>query len=392
MQPDVGLSVLTVVETVTGRPYIGLVLLCQSTCPRGEVMSACHILRRRKRRALSSGPSLHGPLAAGLVSIMASLSSAFAAGPIKPQTGGDGTLSFVIENDALNNIDSDYTNGGRFVWTNAPGKAPGFLKAIGNALPFVPDTDEAVYTASYALGQSIFTSTDIEDVNPPLTDHPYAGWLNGDVSFVADTGRRFDRVTLGVGIVGPESFAEDVQEFFHDINNGNEPLGWDTQLRNEPTILLSYERNWRHFREHDLPFAFQAEFMPQVGVTVGNALTYVNTGAVLKFGQNIPYGYGLNRVRPGIGGTGAFDVDGIGWYIFGGAEVRAVARDIFLDGNSFRDSRSVDKETIVRDLEFGAAVATPWAQLAFTQVLRSDRFETQIKEDKFTTITLSIKF
>jgi lipid A 3-O-deacylase len=38
---------------------------------------------------------------------------------------------------------------------------------------------------------------------------------------------------------------------------------------------------------------------------------------------------------------------GFGWCLFASFEGRAVARNIFLDGNTFTDSHSIDKKTFV---------------------------------------------
>jgi hypothetical protein len=47
---------------------------------------------------------------------------------------------------------------------------------------------------------------------------------------------------------------------------------------------------------------------------------------------------------------------GFSWYLFAAVEGRAVARNIFLDGNTFEDSRSVDKKPLVGDLSAGVAL------------------------------------
>ena len=41
---------------------------------------------------------------------------------------------------------------------------------------------------------------------------------------------------LKLGVVGLASHAEDVQKEFHDMIGGDEPMGWDTQLPDEPVI------------------------------------------------------------------------------------------------------------------------------------------------------------
>jgi hypothetical protein len=63
-------------------------------------------------------------------------------------------------------------------------------------------------------------------------------------------------------------------------------------------------------------------------------------------------------ILPGYSGTsylaGARAGVNFGWDLFFGTQGRAVARNIFLDGNTFQNSRSVSKEPVVADLIIGA--------------------------------------
>jgi lipid A 3-O-deacylase len=65
------------------------------------------------------------------------------------------------------------------------------------------------------------------------------------------------------------------------------------------------------------------------------------------------------------------------WYLFAGIEGRLVGRDIFLDGNTNVDSPRVDKEPLVADLQFGAAIRFSDMRIAFSQMLRSREFDGQ---------------
>jgi hypothetical protein len=80
-----------------------------------------------------------------------------------------------------------------------------------------------------------------------------------------------------------------------------------------------------------------------------------------------------------------------GWYLFTGAEGRAVARNIFLDGNTFRDSRSVEKKLFVGDLQFGIAFTWSNVRLSYTHVLRTREFKIQDERDDFGALSLSIR-
>jgi lipid A 3-O-deacylase len=89
-------------------------------------------------------------------------------------------------------------------------------------------------------------------------------------------------------------------------------------------------------------------------VTAGNIMTFGDVGGLLRIGKGLQADYGPIRVRPALSGTDYFDaaaLDGeVGWYFFASAQGRAVGRNIFLDGNTFRRSLSVSKKNFVADL------------------------------------------
>ena len=94
-----------------------------------------------------------------------------------------------------------------------------------------------------------------------------------------------------------------------------------------------------------------------------------------------------------MAGSAFFQPDGQwGWYVFAGVEGRAVAHDIFLDGNTWRDSRSVDREPLVGGASLGAVLVLPWARLTYTHTFRSKEFEGQCDRARFGAVSLSFRF
>src|SRR5690606_30937471 len=90
------------------------------------------------------------------------------------------------------------------------------------------------------------------------------------------------------------------------------------------------------------------------------------------------------RIRPGLPGSEAFTPDGgFAWYLFAGAEGQVVLRNIFLDGNTFQDSHSVDRRVLVGDLQAGFALIYESWRLTYTHVLRTPEFEEQKRRRSF---------
>jgi lipid A 3-O-deacylase len=73
-----------------------------------------------------------------------------------------------------------------------------------------------------------------------------------------------------------------------------------------------------------------------------------------------------------------------GWDFYVGAQARAVALNIFLDGNTFQNSRSVVKEPVVADLIAGAELfSISELRFGFSLVARTPEFRKQTGMDNF---------
>lgn len=301
----------------------------------------------------------------------------------------DGTFNATFENDLFNGTDRNYTNGVSIQYTDTLNRVPHGVRYA--AAPFIdPGADIRV---TYQLGQNLYTPQDIERKTPDPEDRPYAGWLYGSVGVVADTGDNLTSLQLSLGVVGPAALGEQVQSFVHSAVETREPRGWDSQLKNEPALLLTFERKWtRPLIER--PNGFQIDASPYVGGALGNVFTHANGGVTFRLGFDLPENdYGPPRIQPATPGSGFFEpVDDFGWYLFAGIEARAVARNIFLDGNTFQDSPSVDKNLLVGDLTYGVVFTVGQARISMTQVLRSPEISSESIFSRFASLGVTYRF
>lgn len=317
------------------------------------------------------------------------LATAPALAQTGPPAAESGAFSILFENDIFYNTDHDYTNGLEFAYTTAPDDTPQWAVDAARMLPFF--TRDGEVRTRYALGQNIYTPQDIELANPPPNERPYAGFLYGSMGLVDDNGRDLDQLQVSLGVVGPASLAQESQTWIHAIIHDRKPLGWSTQLRDEPGLIVTYERSAKLIPQQSmLGGAFDIE--PHWGGSVGNVYDYVNAGAMARFGFNLPKDYGPMRIEPSLPGSDYFEpTAGFGAYVFAGVDGRAIARNLFLDGNSFESSRSVDKFNLVGDAIAGAALTFDSFRLAFTHVIRSREYKTQKSQDQFGAVDLTVR-
>ena len=301
-----------------------------------------------------------------------------------------GTFSILFENDVFDNTDHDYTNGVELAYTTSPEATPDWVIRAANRLPFFSENTNV--RTRYALGQSIYTPKNITVADPPLTDRPYAGFLYGAIGLVGDTGTHLDQLQLTLGVIGPASYAQETQTWVHRVIKDRTPKGWDTQLHNEPGVIIQYDRSIKLIPPKSL-LGLVFDFEPHYGAAIGNVYDYANLGAMARLGFNLPSDYGPMRIEPSLPGSNFFEPNGgFSAYIFGGVEGRAIARNLFLDGNTFQASRSVDKMNLVDDMVFGAAITFRAVRIAFTHVIRSREYKTQSTPDRFGAVDLSFQF
>lgn len=306
-----------------------------------------------------------------------------------------GVWSLTSENDLFGGTDRNYSNGLRLERVRPANQVSPGLNWVADRIPIL-DLDRTELRQGFALSHTIFTPEDISAVVPDPNDRPYAAWLYGSGTVVATTRLGAhqmvqDVLQVNLGIVGPSAGGEFVQENWHDLLQGVEPRGWDSQLKDEVGLEITAQR-LRQFDGPDLAFGLETDFATHGGVTLGNVRTYASAGAMARIGWDLSADFGPPRIRPALAGAGVFRPgQPFGGYVFAGVEGRGVARDMFLDGNLWRDSARVeDRRDLTGDLQLGFAVHQGDVQIAFTYVHRTEEFVAQAGPQRFGAVSISI--
>jgi len=319
-------------------------------------------------------------------------------------------FTFQVENDVFNRLgksDRDYTSGVRFGW-------------LSPALPDLPDGFTSLFTIptifgegpvssvtrrfGVSIGQNLYTPADTETSAPIPNDRPYAAWLYAsfalqstykqvDPKTMKAVPTRLDTLQLDLGVIGPAAGGEFVQNNFHRLIGVATANGWANQLHNEPTIGLTFERRWRTnrgvvFEDPKLEY----DFIPRMGAAVGNVATYASVGGTLRIGKDLQSDFGPARARPALPGSEGFVGEGFGWYFFVGAGGEAVARNIFLDGNTDGQSMRVSHRPFIAEAQAGIAIAFRGVRISYTQVLRTPEFFERDRWDQFGSFNVAFRY
>lgn len=291
------------------------------------------------------------------------------------------SLQITWENDAIRGSDRHYTQGSKIRYLSSDAATPGWLQRWSDHIPALGLKVEAV-KFGLELGQDMYTPEDLDAVNVIPEDRPYAGWLYSTFSLQrrgagSGTIPALEALRFDLGIIGPESFAEETQKVWH----GRDPRGWDHQLGTEVGFNLRYERSYL-FRFHR-GRAWTLDTIPEFDVSAGSVDVHMGSSGVIKAGYNVP-----DPFEVPVGRT----EKKFGAFLFMRTGGRLVLRNIFLDGNTWRSSHSVDKNYWVGDLSAGITIVLKSFELTASNHYRTREFKGQDRADSYGSATIGFRF
>jgi len=286
-------------------------------------------------------------------------------------------FNFYFEDDIYAQTDEGYSAGERLSW-----------------LYFIPDADYLIYdllfldlgnTYSYftfSLTNQIFTPTNTKTTELIKTDRPYAGWTYAEAGIHKSSKSHLRSLILKVGAIGEISLSEYIQNNFHALIGNNDAKGWRNQLNNELGINLKYTHKWM-IKSKSFE-SFEASLVPFLSTEFGNIAINATAGISGRFGYNIPKDFGVSSIDigadPGIPIYDAYqNMKKQAWSFSINlmAAGSGVAHDIFLDGNTFSDSHSVEKENFIYYLGFGFTVRYKSFVFDFIGIHNSEKYKAE---------------
>lgn len=311
------------------------------------------------------------------------------------------TFSLIYENDVFGGSDKYYTNGLQLTWNDSldvlEGSGRRFALLDQSWLPFYGNPGERRVN-SYAIGQQIFTPANLNLSAAQPNDRPYAGWLYASAIFSKASDDELTSLGLSMGVIGPYSYAGDVQKGVHDVfTESDYPRGWGNQLSNHFGFLVSYQKTWRVFAGQSGSLAW--DLLPNAGAAAGNIYVQASVGALGRIGWHLDQeNFGNGSIRPGSSPTLAPDLLPLdkpaGWrfYFFGGVQGLAVAYDVFLTESSSGGGGNISREPLVGYAQAGFTFAYDWFKVSYAQIYQTKTFNKQTSGLWSGALTLSGQF
>lgn len=326
-----------------------------------------------------------------------------------------GYVTFFLDNDMFGGTDSNYTNGVRisYITEGKPVINIPFVQKNLKRLSGDPDSvrwmqrlwgfknpEEVEYSYGFALTQLMFTPETLDALRPPAGERPYAGWLGVGFSLHARDSHALNSIEISFGVVGPHSYAQESQDFIHDLYGIEKFQGWDSQIPEEFTVNVAFNqrRRWDLLDDTGLPFGLEIDGFHETGYALGNYLTAAHVGAMVRVGWNLPVEFSDPRLTSTAHTQKLYSDESINkraWSLYAlvGARAGGILYDITLDGPLFRSfDTGVDKEPWVGELYAGFGVRYKGWEFGYVHTYRTKRFKSQKDPQAFGSIAIRTRF
>ncbi|WP_428739030.1 lipid A deacylase LpxR family protein [Sulfurimonas sp.] len=295
-------------------------------------------------------------------------------------------ITFVTENDADFREDNDYTYGSEL-------SVLFYRKDINNSFLHIPFTDyknqDNYISISYA--QQIYTPFDLESPDIIVDDRPYAGFSYLKSGLYQSYNNNLKTLVLQIGIVGPSSKMRTVQKSIHSLVGSIDPLGWNHQIQDEFILQLNYSH------KQYIEISKNIAVIPEYGVELGNASTKVYAIGLFRWGNYLPKDYGscqidnTNYNKIPLKAQTKYK-NKLGYVLNLSLKTNLVIHDIFLDGNSFKNSHSVDKNSFVAEIGYGFSINYGKFSIDYLRKHLSHQFKTQDRFHSYGSLIFSYNF
>lgn len=307
-----------------------------------------------------------------------------------PHTGE--AFIFYIENDSRiiggPGSDQAYSNGFKFSYIYAEDKIPEWARGTVKKIRFLEQEQEkAKVNFGVSFGQQIYTPNNTDLSSFISDDRPYAGWmyLGLAASFKEEkVGHFFE---LDIGAIGPSALGKEVQNNYHELIHEPRAEGWEHSLHDEPTLQLFYQRRTKSYATKNF------DSFHYYGAGFGNVMIGAHVGIMVRGGINLLDDFGPSRPSATDGDSFVSPIinpksNKKSYYGFAGIRGNALARNIFLDGNTFRDSHHVTKYPFTFETEFGAGLQILPLGVVWRFVTRSPEFKERSDFNSFASINV----
>ncbi len=303
-------------------------------------------------------------------------------------------MSFKAENDSFFEEDGLYSNGLLLSWGYDDVAAldkqslPGWLAYLAQK-SYLSSAQYQGYAITYSFAHLLQTAIDIKLAELVREDAPYVGMLAWRGQLSAYDAFTLDRASLTLGVVGPVAAAEPLQKLAHYVISANHPQGWNNQIGNEAVLQLQAERSWRVYKKKFKHT--EMDLLTAANAGIGNLRSDMGVAVGLRWGMDLQSSFSSASAFP-MQKLNYAHHSSDGWYLFTNMSAFYVLNDIFIDGNSFQESHSVDLIHQQYGASIGAMANIAQWNIVYTLLQFSDQYHGQNQRSRFGSLTFTYHF
>jgi hypothetical protein len=248
-------------------------------------------------------------------------------------------FNLTAEDDFFAGRDYGYTGGLQLDWSKGVASsydelAPAWIAAAAKPLWLNSDWNK-LRGVSYKVGMSVYTPQDLSRKDPAPDDLPYSGMIYWKAILHALDNYTADRAYLLLGMVGPLSGAEYVQNGIHDIIGSQRAQGWSSQLDNEPIFKIGAARRWRAAYRNFDNGRWGVDIVTNSEVGVGTFESTADQSLSFRIGQDLLHSYPTAGLLPGRDINPLAGVQGHNVNLFVTVMARYQLNAVYVQGNTF---------------------------------------------------------
>lgn len=197
-----------------------------------------------------------------------------------------------LDNDIIFGDDGDFTNGINLGYKHSllsvDIKSPTWFEWQKQLL-----LPQAQYEHTWAIGlsQRMWTPNEIEHSTPQPFDRPYAGTLMAEFHGALYTSDLAQKNWISLGIIGPESGNEALQNWVHKVTGSSPPKGWQYQIERQFIAQYAYEIESLLYRNESFATS-EWELSGFSHNEVGHLRSEIQAGLSLRWGFDLAKSFG----------------------------------------------------------------------------------------------------
>lgn len=288
-------------------------------------------------------------------------------------------FGFKTENDAyLATLNDRYYTNGLFIY---------FRRAI-DSTKLSGSVEKKTYEIS--AGQKMYTSYWGQVPRAADQDRPFAGYLYAGIAYsIFYKNESVLKTSVEIGVVGPDSYAQDAQRFLHKTVGFYTPAGWDYQIKNEVAINFAANYSKLVLRTNDNIFDLSGQGYANLGTTFSGL-----GGSVLFRAGRLNQLFNSAYHNAVIGNSKTSSLNKSELFLYVKPQLNFVAYDSTIEGSLFNHDSPVTfgVKPIVFEQQFGVNYSTKRFTIDFNVIFKTKEVKSIAKAQNYGGLSLYYRF